>query len=307
MKVIFLSMMLASHRMSIRLISILVCTMIAPAALSWADGAGRPATKAEKNFMQRVYAVMNRALPASGPDGWQEVERGEAKVTDRVTVGTELSPMRLYYGVRWEDTARKEAARQKREERYMRPDNLPPNPDQSRQQRLEELAGQAAAAATRGDMNTFQKLQKEIDELGTQMYAPANTADRQRSDEDKATIPRDASVILNFTVNESRVAILNELNGPAKQEPIAGNLAYRLSGESFSETRIEWDEGQTCVLVGTWKPGSKAGQKVVSTILNMQVPHTTVQNFTVCATAESKRARSLLEKVNWGALKNALE
>jgi hypothetical protein len=279
----------------------------ASATLVWADGHGRAATKAEKDFMRRVYLVMNKALPESGPDGWQEVERGEGKVTDKVTVGNELSPMRLSYGVRWEDAARIEAARLKRDERYMNPGNLPPNPDQSRQQHLEKLAAQAGAAAARGDMNTFQRLQKEIDELGSQMYAPANTVDRELAAEDKATTPRDVSAILNLTVNESQIAIQNTLNGPAKQTPVAGNPAYRLFGESFAESRIEWDEGQTCVLVGTWNPGSKAGQKVVGTVLNMKVPHTTVQNFAVCATAEPKRARELLERINWGVLKSALE
>jgi hypothetical protein len=289
------------------LIAGIMLSIVASAALVMADGEGRAATKAEQDFMRRVYAVMKKAVPEKGPEGWQEIERDDGNIADSVGLGVESSPMLLYYSVAWEDSSRKEAARQQRESYNMNPENLPGGPDQSQQKSLEKLAIQAGDAAGRGDMKTFQRLQKEIDELGARMNAPADAADRRRSEKNKAMTPQDVSAGLRLTVNETRIAFQDDLKGPAKQAPVAGYPAYRLFDEAYFENTESWREGQTCVLVGSWKPDSKGGQKGAGAILNLKLPHTRIQNFSVCATAEPKRARALLGKVNWGVLKAALE
>ena len=272
----------------------------------YADGESRPATKGEMDFMRRVYGAFQQAAPRSGPAGWDETERAAGEVADRVFKGVESGPMRLHYQVKWMDTAKVEAARLKREEAALSPGAAPPQADQARQQRFEELAAQIGAAAERGDMKAMERLQREMDAVGKQMISPAEDAERQRKGEDKAMAPRDVYAKLFFTVNDSWLAFQDNYKGSNKQKPIDGNPAYRLDDNHYRENYVEWVEGNTCVVIGNWKPGARSGQKGVGSSMNLKAPHTRVQSVNVCAQAEPARARALLERIDWNPLKALL-
>lgn len=294
--------------MTTRIIAVTVACLLL-ASTVWADGESRSATKAEMDFMRKVYAAFQKAVPQSGPTGWEESERSKGEVEERVGVGAENYPMRLDYHLKWVDAAKNEAVRQKREElvsKSAESSAVPAAPDPALQSRYEELAARIADAAVKGDLKTVERLQKEMDAVGQKMFNPHIEAEGRMNAENKALAARDAYARLSFAVNESWLAFQEDLKGPAKQAPIAGNPAYRLNDERYFDNHAEWVEGTTCVVIGPWKPATRGGEKGVAASHKKKAPHTQVQSVNVCAQAEPARARALLEKVEWNTLRALL-
>lgn len=294
--------------MTTRIIAVSVACLLLASPV-WADGETRPATRAEMDFMHRVHAAFQKAAPRSGPGGWEETERSGGEVDDRVTKGAEGYPMRLAYHLKWVDSAKIEAARQKMEE-IARDQAASPaaatGPDPAQQRRYEELAAKIGAAAERGDVKTMERLQKEMEAVGQQMNRPFEESDRRIKAGSKAVAARDAYARLSIAVNESWISLPGASKGPLKQAPIAGNPVYRMNDESYPENYDEWVEGTTCVVLGPWKPANQGGEKGLAAGHKKKAPHTAVQSVNVCAQAEPARARALLEMVDWNTLKALL-
>lgn len=288
--------------MAIKIIAVTIACLLLASPV-WADGETRPATKAEMDFMQGVYAAFEKACPENGPAGWEETERSAGEVTDRVPKGVEGYPMRLDYHLKWVNATKNEAVRQKKEE-FVSDHAIGPDP--ALQRRFEQLAAQIGAAAEKGDMKAMERLQKEMDVVGQKMNEPFEEGDRRVDAENKALAARDAYVKLSFAVNEPWLGFRDGSKGPVKQAPIAGNPAYRIHGERYLDNYAEWVEGTTCVVLGPWKLATQGGEKGVAATFKKKAPHTGVQTVNACAQAEPARARALLEQIDWNTLKSLL-
>lgn len=156
------------------------------------------------------------------------------------------------------------------------------------------------AAGAKGDWKEFQRLQKEFDALQKKIDAPHQQAEAGMNAEFKALSARDAKVSISLKANHFFLEF--GVAAPAKLAPIAGNPVYRISKEYYTDEH-GWIEGTTCALIGSWKPVMQNGEKGFAATLEKNLPHTSLQTVLICAQGEQQRARALLEKVDWKALK----
>lgn len=291
--------------MIIRIVAVTVTCLFLASPVR-ADVESRPATEAEIVFMNKVHSAFLKAAPKSGPAGWEESERTSDDISDSVAKGVEGYPMRLDYQLKWVDSAKYDAARQKTEDFAGGHAAASTGADPALQLRYEQLAAKIGAAAEKGDMKAIERLQKEMDAVGQKMNKPFEEGERKVNAASKALAPRDAYAKLSLAVNESWLAFRNSSKGPAKQAPIAGNPVYRMNQEKYLDNHAEWVEGTTCVLLGSWKVANHKGEKGVAASHGKKVPHTLAQSVNVCVQAEPARARALLEQIDWSPLKSLL-
>jgi len=184
----------------------------------------RPPNESEKVFYSQFTALQAAAPPA--PDGW--VLREGEKLNPQYTaipaqVCIEENHPELALNLIYE----RKPDRKKEDESIHRAMNASPDkaqldkikPFQAKQM---ELAQKAAVAAGRGDLNTVDKLNAEIDALAEQikkmtdaMYAPQS--------EITAELERDRSASINIVINDSG----GDCNGNPQPINIPGALAYR--------------------------------------------------------------------------------
>jgi hypothetical protein len=85
------------------------------------------------------------------------------------------------------------------------------------------------------------------------------------------------------------------------EAPIAGVLIYRAN--DVRRGGSGWKDGETYAFVGNWKNVSQSGGVEMVSTINPKLPYTVVQAIVVTVGAEESRARAILEKTNWTALK----
>jgi hypothetical protein len=292
--------------MSTKIICIALTALLL-ASTCWADGDTRAATGAETEFMRMVRNTLEKAIPASGPEGWSETERSASEVSKHVTQGAEAYPMKMDFRVKWEDSARIEIEKQKQDERLeAMAREMPKGPDPKLQARYNELAEGIGKAAEKGDFKGMERLQREMETVGKEMFAPTEDFDKRIKAESKAAAGRDLYVRLSLGINEAWLSLGHERKGPVKLDAIGGNKTYRMDNEEYSENYAKWVEGTTCVVIGPWKPSDKEQQKALTADLSKKVSHTRVQSAHACAEGTPTRANEVLKKVNWDVLKGLL-
>lgn len=281
------------RRVSILLVSLAASAVLAPIVL--ADGATRRTTPEEKKAATRTLTLLSTAAP-KGPTGWTEQERTEIEAPELVTDLDDL-PVTLEFVVAWRDQAASDKADAAGQEAVEGQIKSRPADEQLWAEH-EKIAEAFAAAAERGD-------QKELERLSARRDAVAAKLEKIHGDQNAALETavaraevRDLLAQLTFVTNSFQ----QTFNEPATPEAkVAGFPVYRI-GNGMT-TNQGWEEGTTCVFLGPWRMEDGA----MTSTPRPGASSTGIQTLVVCVKAEKKRARSLVESVNWASLNSALQ
>lgn len=267
-----------------------------------ACGQGRPATEAEKGYYARVINTISKAIP-SGPPGWNLMRQTEIEELRCVSFAVDEGyPLPVEYGVSWENIARTNKA----DDAVVQALNENTTNSSSNAERdkllnnYAQLAEQYGETLDRGDIAKANQLQAEMEQLSQTLNGVLASQDQERSDAINQNCPRDVKLDIYVCANGS-VSIPPDAD---EIDPIAGVRVLRTKGEFSSERG--WREGYSYVLLGSfWDEdiSSFAGQSME---LTRGLPLTQIQSIVVKVQADPKRARAVLQQIDWAALKRLL-
>ncbi len=287
--------------------------LISPAFIN-ADGESRPATKQEKDFYRQVKTTFFKAIPASGPAGWDEVERSVIEELRRVgiaegaAVKIEVQPFVVDYYVAWRDSKRKEAADEKAQQalsaQVQQQQAQPDNAEYLKlEKKYEKLADELGKAAEAGDMEKVLQLQAEMEEIAAKINRIQSGNDTEQNRLQEKMAPHDVDARVSICANY----LYQDFYSPVKQQTsIAGGLVYRTEGEYTRERG--WQEGYTYVFLGKnwrYKRNGDSGSMEAAPIKGLS--NLTVQTVTVKIQAAPARAKELINKMNWELLEKLIK
>ena len=284
-------------------ILVVIMNIILISSLVFADGETRKATQKEKDFYRMVMETLIKALPATGPEGWRE-EKGQFEELELVTPDCEKYPFRVSYGASWTDDTRKQAADEEIQ-KVLAPKMMSnsSNPELKRlMEQNDKLAKEFADAIGKNDKPTVERLQKEMDALSKKFQAITDANDKESDGIMEKMSARDVSIKVGIQVNN----LSEGLNESVVQDaPVAGCLTYRSQGEWTKNNG--WLEGTTYVLLGKgWQLKTDGGTSIEKKE-RKGIPSTTVQAIIVWVQADPARAKQVLEKIDWNALKKLIQ
>jgi hypothetical protein len=271
-------------------------------SLVFADGETRKATQKEKDFYRMVMETLIKAFPA-GPEGWSE-EKNQFEELELVTPDCEKYPFRISYGASWTDDARKQAADEEIQKvlgpKMMRNASNPEYIKLTEQTNI--LGKELGDAAGKNDNPTVERLQKELETNAKKIQAITDANDKESDSIMEKMSARDVSIKISIQVNEFSRALYETV---IQDAPVAGCLTYRSQGEWTKDNG--WREGTTYVFLGKgWYLKADGGTSIETKAQN-GIPSTTVQTIFVSVQADPARAKQVLEKIDWNALKKLIQ
>jgi len=218
-----------------------------------------------------------------------------------VAAGAETEPLRASYHIAWQDTARKRRAQDAQvaagAEAMQR--QMAEHPTADLEKRMEELGEQLGAAAQRGDMAEVTRLQKQMEEVSQAMAKVFERHDRALRAAMDPHQARDVEAKLTLLVNEFGEDFIGRVT---PERPVAGLAAYRQEGED--DPRYGWREGTTWVFLGPgWKLVKNEDSAHMENEPRPGVAHSEAQTIVARVRADAKRARKIVEALDWEALK----
>lgn len=296
---------------SIALVMLMAWAIIISPAFINADGESRPATEQEKNFYRQVTTTFSKAIPASGPASWDEVERSVIEELKRVGIAegaTGEQPFMVDYYVAWRDSKRKEAADEKAQQalnaQIQQQQGQSDNAEYSKlEKQYEKLADELGKAAEAGDMDKVSQLQAEMEKIAAKMNQIQSGNDTEQNQLQEKMAPHDVGARIIICANY----LYEDFYSPVKQQTsIAGGLVYRTEGEYTSEQG--WQEGYTYVFLGKNWRSKRDGDSVSMEATPIKgLSNLAVQTITVKIQAAPARAKELVNKINWELLKKLIK
>jgi len=283
-------------------IFVLILNVMVISLLVFADGETRKATQKEKDFYRMVMGALIQALPA-GPEGWSE-EKNQFTELELVTPDCEKYPFRVNYGASWNDFTRKQAADEEMQ-KVLFPKMMNNASDPTYKKLTEErdkLAKEFGNALGKNDKPTVERLQGELETNGKKLQDIIDANDKESDGIMEKMSARDVSIKIGIQVNEFSEG-LNE--SVVQDAPVAGCLTYRTQGKWTKS--YGWLEGTTYVLLGKGWHLKTDGGTSIETKERKGIPSTVVQTIFVCVQADPARAKQVLEKIDWNALKKLIQ
>jgi len=283
-------------------IIILIMNVILISSFVFADGETRKATQKEKDFYRLVMETLIKALPA-GPEGWGE-EKSQFTELELVTPDCEKYPFRVDCAASWIDDTRRQAADEEIQKVLgpkMMSNNSNPEITKLSEQN-DKLAKELADAAGKNDKPALERLQKEMETNANKLHAILDANDKECDGIREKMSARDVSIKVSIQVNEFSRPLYEKV----VQEPsVAGGLTYRSQGEWTKDNG--WREGTTYVFLGKgWQMKTDGGSSIESKA-QKGIPSTAVQTIFVLVQADPARAKQILEKIDWNALKKLIQ
>jgi len=144
------------------------------------------------------------------------------------------------------------------------------------------------------------KLDAELEKLAK---GPAeNMTEKNINELSKKTAAHDVKIRITLDVNQFGLG-LDEKTKPAAS--IAGGLVFRSEGEDSPNTG--WHEGATYIFLGKGWKVKRDGVTSVDTTTVKGVPSLTVQAIVVRVEADPERAKQIISKIDWEALKKLIK
>jgi hypothetical protein len=284
------------------LILVVIMSVMVISSLVFADGETRKATQKEKDFYRMVMGTLIKALPA-GPEGWSE-EKGQFVELELVTPDCEKYPFRVDDGASWTDDTRRQAADEEIQ-KVLGPKMMSNTSDPEYKkltEQNEQLATKLGEAAGKNDKPTLERIQKEMETNTKKLQAILDANDKEFDGIREKMSARDVSIKVSFQVNEFSHALYETV---VQEAPVAGGLTYRSQGEWTKDNG--WREGTTYVFLGKgWQMKIDGGTSVETKAQN-GIPSTAVQTIFVSVQADPVRAKQVLEKIDWNALKKLIQ
>jgi hypothetical protein len=266
------------------------------AEVSWADGDTRPATPAEKAFVGRVHKVLCEAIPPP-PPGWKVSRSSETPSLTHVPGSGIVHPIEVFCERTWEDPAKLQAAQARMLDAYQSV-----KPDPRLEARAKELEKKQAAliaamteAAQKGDQARMQEIQKQLDPVSKEYQKVLQAQSQGFVDAAKAGEAKDATAAITVAANR----FYEYLSNAAKEAPVSGADVYRVESSGSGS-----QEGTTWVFLGPWRPSEGGGG--ITLRAEEKAGSTAVRTIVIQVKADEARARAVLGKVDWAALKGLL-
>jgi hypothetical protein len=283
-------------------IFVAVMSVMVTSLLVFADGETRKATQKEKDFYRMVMETLIKTLPA-GPEEWSG-EKSQFTELESVTQDCEKYPFRITYGASWTDDARKQAADDEIQKvlapKMMRNTS---NPEYKKLiEHGEKLAKEFGDAVGKNDKSAIERLQKEMESNSKKLQVILDANDKEFDSIMEKMSARDVSVKVSIQVNEFSHGLYESV---VLNAPVAGCLTYRSQGVWTKDNG--WREGTTYVFLGKgWQMKTDGGTSIETKAQN-GIPSTAVQNIFVSVQADPARAKQVLEKIDWNALKKLIQ
>jgi len=282
------------------LVVIIYVTFISP--LVFADGETRKATQKEKDFYRMVMETLIKALPA-GPEGWSG-ENNQFAELESVSPDCEKYPFRVNYDASWNDDNRKQAADDEIQ-KVLGPKmmSITSNPEYIKlTEQTNILAKELGDAAGRNDKPAFERLQKELEMNAKKIHAITDANDKESDGIMEKMSARDVSIKISFHVNELSLGVYEPV---VQDAPVAGCLTYRSQGVWTKDNG--WREGTIYIFLGKGWQLKTDGGTYIETKEQKGIPSTAVQAIFVWVQADPTRAKQVLEKIDWKALKKLIQ
>ncbi|MGD0339778.1 MAG: hypothetical protein ABSB78_13435 [Bacteroidota bacterium] len=282
---------------------VVIMNVMLISSLVFADGETRKATQKEKDFYRMVMETLIKALPAAGPEGWRE-EKNQFTELELVTPDCDKYPFRVSYGVSWTDDTRKQAADEEIQKGLA--SKMMNNTSNTEYIKLMEqndkLAKEFGDAAGKNDQPTVERLQKEMEANAKKIQAITDANDKESDGIMQKMSAHDVSIQVGIQVNEFSHALYETV---VQDAPVAGGLTYRSQGVWIKDKG--WREGTTYVFLGKGWHMKTDGGTSIETKEQKGIPSTAVQTIFVWVQADPARAKQVLEKIDWNALKKLIQ
>jgi hypothetical protein len=238
-----------------------------------------------------------------GPEGWSE-EKNQFEELELVTPDCEKYPFRVSYGASWDDVTRKQEVDEEIQ-KVLAPKMLSniSNPEYKKlTEHGEKLTKEFGDAVGRSDKPAIERLQIEMESNTKKLKVILDANDKEFDGILEKMSARDVSVKVSMQVNEFSHGLYETV---VLNAPLAGCLTYRSQGEWTKNNG--WREGTTYVFVGKgWQMKSDGGT-YIETNVQKGIPSTAVQTISVSVQADPARAKQVLEKIDWSALKKLIQ
>jgi hypothetical protein len=281
---------------------VVIMNVLLISSLVFADGDTRKATQKEKDFYRIVMNTLIKAIPA-GPEGWSE-EKNQFEELELVTPDCEKYPFRVSYGISWNDVLRKQAADEEIQT-VLAPKMVSnvSNPEYKMlTEHSEKLAKEFGDAVGKNDKPAIERLQKEMESNTKKLKVILDANDKEFDGILEKMSARDVSVKVSIQVNEFSLGLYETVVPDAA---VAGCLTYRSQGEWTKNNG--WREGTTYIFLGKGWQLKTDGGTYIETKAQKGIPSTAVQTISVSVQAEPVRAKQVLEKIDWSALKKLIQ
>ena len=279
----------------IGIVGLLVC---AAGMAVLADGDTRPTTAAERAFCGKVCRVFTAALPAP-PQGWSLVDSSEPTPPSAVA-GRNPRPMEVECRVVWQDAAKARAAQQRAVEAFqsVKPDPALDAKQEKLQKQMSALSEQFGAAIQKNDTAAAKRIQEQLRSVSEELQKVLTAQSAGFTTAAKASEVHDVQAEVSLQANGTYAY----LRRATPEAPLAGLPVYRTEPDG-QDTRAE---GTTAVFLGPWRSSPQSGGTALQAPPPTGASTTSVQTLIVRVKGDRARARAILEKVNWPALRGLL-
>ena len=272
-----------------RMVLVALATIVCLSAL--ADGDTRPATSSEMAWAKKTLAVLSSAI-GQPPASWVVSGRSDAEPPHFLS-GSAPRPMELVCEQRWEDRARKQRAQTDAMTAMadVKPDKAAEANAAAAEKRFQSVMAAVTAAAQKNDQAELKRLQPEMD-AASKAYQAAMMA------QNKGML--DAAAKGQATDADAKVRV--ETNSRYEYLQVAGQVAVGPGITGYHVKGSGDNLGTTWVFLGPWQI-SKDGSSTRFQLPQLTGPSCSVVTVKVQVEADQARAKGILEKVDWAALK----
>ncbi|MGA9750793.1 MAG: hypothetical protein WBS54_03295 [Acidobacteriota bacterium] len=275
--------------------ALVVC---AAGVIALADGDTRPATAAERAFTGKVCRVFTAALPAP-PQGWTLADSSEPTPPTAVA-GRNPRPIEVECRVVWQDAAKARAAQQREMEAFqaVKTDPALEAKQEKLQKQMGALSEQFGAAIQKNDAAGAKRIQDQLQSVSQELQKVLTAQSAGFTAAAKAGEIHDVQAEVSLQANST----YTYLRRGTPESPQAGLPSYRME----PDPKNTQEEGTTAVFLGPWRASPQSGATAMQATSPAGTSTTSVQTLIVRVKGDKARARAILERVNWAALKGLL-
>ncbi|MBN1905123.1 MAG: hypothetical protein JW927_08505 [Deltaproteobacteria bacterium] len=269
---------------------------------SFADGDSRKSTPDEKAFTLKVFSTFENALPEPH-DGWEMVGKTDIMPPDYVVSGQEEFPMRVDYFIKWQDSAKINAAKAEINQQLIsitKKQNAVERMKESTAE-MDRLAKEFGKAFETKDNAKIEAIQKQINEISKKINEQG-AADKKVIDQKIAELtPHDIELRVDFSAN---LFYQQFMDIPAKQDVFEGCKIFRI--DELGQTEQGWREGSTYIFIGYFNYVKQDSNPYMEAKPIPGILHTKVQTVVIRITGEKNRAQEFIKKMDLKAIKSLM-
>ncbi|MFZ2959371.1 MAG: ABC transporter C-terminal domain-containing protein [Candidatus Ozemobacteraceae bacterium] len=263
----------------------------------------RQPTPEEIEFSIRTQKAFASVIPAV-PAGWEVVDKGDFSPPSVVAEKAENFPLNVSFFFRAEDVGLKSKMESQMAAELGK--SIPATREklekimEAAKPKMEALAAKMQSAAERGDMSEVQRLLKELEALQAPLSQESQASNE--SVEKGFQLPIDFDCRYEIMINSD---IQGEVQDCRKEPSIGGNPVFWATDDQ-PKTIGHPLEGMFYAFLGPVECKLTGNALLVSPGRKMKIPHLGMGYITVTVAGTYKRARKVMEAIDWRKLKTLL-